>query len=225
MPIQIGGRWPGTFSPQLDDALQIAHRPRDSDAHRLLYNASARVLKPDPLGRPDVGHRPAGHVRAPLLRRTVALAGAGRWPDLTSSRGRQTFRLHRRRAVPAGTSVSIAEPNRRIVLPSTFWSVNPTCAAVSWCRRRRRPRRGGHRWRRVIPGPGSIDGHWPVYDLLCHRRGPQSRGHPPFLKPGGIAVNVVTDEATAYHGIGVAIVCRLGGRHNRPPNSVTHLIV
>ena len=112
MAIQIDQARARDLSPQLDDALQIVCNEFEGlDAHRGHHNAFARVLKPDPLGRVLMLVTDQRDLFVPLLRRTVAehVPPGGQIFDFGAGDG-QTF-AYVADAVPAGTTVSIAEPN------------------------------------------------------------------------------------------------------------------
>jgi hypothetical protein len=112
MPIQIDQARARDLAPQLDDALQIVSNEFDGlDAHRGYHNAFARALKPDPLGRVLMLGTDQRDLFVPLLRRTVAeqVPAGGQIFDIGAGDG-QTFG-YIADAVPAGTTVSIAEPN------------------------------------------------------------------------------------------------------------------
>jgi len=112
MAIQIDRAVGRDLAPQLDDALQIVSNEFDGlDAYRGYHNAFARVRKPDPLGRVLMLGTDQRDLFVPLLRRTVAeqVPADGRIFDIGAGDG-QTFG-YIADAVPAGTTVSIAEPN------------------------------------------------------------------------------------------------------------------
>ena len=112
MAIQIDRAVGRDLAPQLDDALQIVSNEFDGlDAYRGYHNAFARVRKPDPLGRVLMLGTDQRNLFVPLLRRTVAeqVPADGRIFDIGAGDG-QTFG-YIADAVPAGATVSIAEPN------------------------------------------------------------------------------------------------------------------
>ncbi len=204
MPIQIDQAMARDLSPQLDDALQIVCNEFEGlDAHRGYHNAFARVLKPDPLGRVLMLGTDQRDMFVPMLRRTVAqqVPAGGRIFDIGAGDG-QTFG-YIADAVPAGTSVSIAEPN-------------PAYRAAYQSFLERQPHLrsgiavpagvddlGGEATGGAgdLPAPGSIDVALGLHMIYFATDVARSLGAIlRFLKPGGTYVNVVTDEATAYHG-------------------------
>jgi SAM-dependent methyltransferase len=204
MPIQVDQTMARDLSPQLDDALTLVCNEFEGlDAYRGYHNAFSRVLKPDPLRRVLMLGTDQRDLFVPLLRRTVAeqVPAGGRIFDIGAGDG-QTF-AYIADAVPAGTTVSIAEPNPAylsayqaflerhpqlrsdIAVPAGLDDIdgNATNSAGP------------------LPEPGSIDvalGLHMIYFATDIAR--SLRAIMRFLKPGGTYVNVVTDEATAFSG-------------------------
>ncbi len=215
MPIQIDRAMGRDLAPQLDDALQIVCNEFEGlDTYRGYHNAFARVLKPDPLGRVLMLGTDQRDLFVPLLRRTVAeqVPADGRIFDIGAGDG-QTFG-YIADAVPAGTTVSIAEPN-------------PVYLAAYQGFLERQPHlRGGIAALAGLddldeeatgtpgdlPEPGSIDvalGLHMIYFATDVARSLRSILR--FLKPGGVYVNVVTDEETAYSGAVLRSFVESGG--------------
>ncbi len=210
MPIQIDRAMARDLAPQLDDALQIVCNEFDGlDTYRGYHNAFARALKPDPLGRVLMLGTDQRDLFVPLLRRTVAeqVPAGGQIFDIGAGDG-QTFG-YIADAVPAGTTVSIAEPNPAYL------------AAYQGFLERQPHLRGGAAALAGLddlddldefdeqatgtlgdlPEPDSIDvalGLHMIYFATDVARSLRSILR--FLKPGGVYFNVVTDETTAYSG-------------------------
>lgn len=204
MPIEIDRAMSRDLAPQLDDALQLVCNEFEGlDSYRGYHNAFARVLKRDPLGRVLMLGTDQRDLFIPLLRRTVAtqVPADGRIFDIGAGDG-QTF-AYVADAVPAGTTISIAEPN-----PSYL-------AAYQGFLERQTHLRGGIATPAgideldeeavgndsALPEPGSIDvalGLHMIYFATDVARSLQAILR--FLKPGGLYFNVVTDEETAYSG-------------------------
>lgn len=218
MPIQIDQAMARNLAPQLDDALQIVCNEFEGlDAHRGYHNAFARVLKPDPLGRVLMLGTDQRDLFVPLLRRTVAeqVPAGGRIFDIGAGDG-QTFG-YIADAVPAGTTVSIAEPNPAYL-----------AAYQAFLERQPHLRSGTAAPAGLddldefdeqatgsvgdLPGPGSIDvalGLHMIYFATDVAR--SLRAILRFLKPGGVCFNVVTDETTAYSGAVLRSFVESGG--------------
>jgi len=215
MPIQIDQARARDLAPQLDDALQIVGNEFDGlDAHRGYHNAFARALKPDPLGRVLMLGTDQRDLFVPLLRRTVAeqVPAGGQIFDIGAGDG-QTFG-YIADAVPAGTTVSIAEPNPAYL------------AAYQGFLERQPNLRGGIAALAGLddldgaatgtlgdlPEPSSVDvalGLHMIYFATDVAR--SLRAILRFLKPGGVYVNVVTDETTAFNGAVLRSFVESGG--------------
>ena len=215
MPIQIDEARARDLAPQLDDALKIVCNEFDGlDAHRGYHNAFARALKPDPLGRVLMLGTDQRDLFVPLLRRTVAeqVPAGGQIFDIGAGDG-QTFG-YIADAVPAGTMVSIAEPNPAYL------------AAYQGFLERQPHLRGGAAVLAGLdaldeeatggvcdfPEPGSVDvalGLHMIYFATDVAR--SLRAILRFLKPGGVYVNVVTDETTAFNGAVLRSFVESGG--------------
>ena len=215
MPIQIDQARARDLAPQLDDALKIVCNEFDGlDAHRGYHNAFARALKPDPLGRVLMLGTDQRDLFVPLLRRTVAeqVPAGGQIFDIGAGDG-QTFG-YIADAVPAGTMVSIAEPNPAYL------------AAYQGFLERQPHLRGGAAVLEGLdaldeetnggvgdfPEPSSVDvalGLHMIYFATDVAR--SLRAILRFLKPGGVYVNVVTDETTAFNGAVLRSFVESGG--------------
>ena len=215
MPIQIDQARARDLAPQLDDALQIVCNEFEGlDAHRGYHNAFARVLKPDPLGRVLMLGTDQRDLFVPLLRRTMAthVPADGRIFDIGAGDG-QTF-AYSADAVPAGTTVSIAEPNPAYL-----------AAYQGFLERQPHLRRGTAALTGLdaldeeatgsvgdFPEPGSIDVALGLHMIYFATDVAGSlRAILRFLKPGGVYFNVVTDEKTAYHGAVLRSFVESGG--------------
>lgn len=215
MPIQIDQARARDLAPQLDDALKIVCNEFDGlDAHRGYHNAFARALKPDPLGRVLMLGTDQRDLFVPLLRRTVAeqVPAGGQIFDIGAGDG-QTFG-YIADAVPAGTMVSIAEPNPAYLAAyQGFLERQPHLrggtAALADLDALDEEATGGVG---DFPGPGSVDvalGLHMIYFATDVAR--SLRAILRFLKPGGVYVNVVTDETTAYNGAVLRSFVESGG--------------
>jgi SAM-dependent methyltransferase len=192
------------LSPQLDDAVQIVCNEFEGlDAHRCYHNAFARVLKPDPLGRVLMLGTDQRDLFVPLLRRSLTehVPAGGRIFDIGAGDG-QTF-ANVADAVPAGTTVSIAEPNPTYLAAyQAFLERQPHLrvgVAVPIGLEALDGEATGSAG--VLPEEGSIDlalGLHMIYYATDVARSLVAILR--FLKPGGAYFNVVTDEATAYSG-------------------------
>ena len=204
MPIQIDQAGARDLVSLLDDALQIVCNEFEGlDAHRGYHNAFARVLKPDPLGRVLMLGTDQRDLFVPRLRRTVAeqVPADGQIFDIGAGDG-QTF-AYIADAVPAGTTVSIAEPNPTYLAAyQSFLERQPHLrsgsAALAGLDELDGEASGG---RGDFPEPGSVDVALGLHMIYFATDVARSLGDIlRFLKPGGVYVNVVTDEATAYSG-------------------------
>ena len=215
MPIQIDEARARDLAPQLDDALQIVSNEFDGlDAHRGYHNAFARALKPDPLGRVLMLGTDQRDLFVPLLRRTVAehVPAGGQIFDIGAGDG-QTFG-YIADAVPAGTTVSIAEPNPAYLAAyQGFLERQPNlrggAAALAGLDTLDEEATGSVD---DLPRPGSVDvalGLHMIYFATDVAR--SLRAILRFLKPGGVYVNVVTDETTAYNGAVLRSFVESGG--------------
>lgn len=204
MPIQIDQAKARDLSPQLNDALQIVCNEFEGlDAHRGYHNAFARVLKADPLGRVLMMGTDQRDLFVPLLRRTLVenVAAGGSIFDIGAGDG-QTF-SYVADAVPAGTTVSVAEPNLAYLAAyRAFLERQPHLSsgiAVPAGLDELETRGTGNVG--DFPEPGSVDlalGLHMIYFATDVERSLATILR--FLKPGGVYFNVVTDEATAYSG-------------------------
>ena len=215
MPIQIDEARARDLAPQLDDALQIVSNEFDGlDAHRGYHNAFARALKPDPLGRVLMLGTDQRDLFVPLLRRTVAeqVPAGGQIFDIGAGDG-QTFG-YIADAVPAGTMVSIAEPNPAYLAAyQGFLERQPHlrggAAVLAGLDALDEEATGGVG---AFPEPGSVDvalGLHMIYFATDVAR--SLRAILRFLKPGGVYVNVVTDETTAFNGAVLRSFVESGG--------------
>ncbi|MDA0249700.1 MAG: class I SAM-dependent methyltransferase [Actinobacteria bacterium] len=215
MPIQIDRARARDLAPQLDDALQIVSNEFDGlDAHRGYHNAFARALKPDPLGRVLMLGTDQRDLFVPLLRRTVAeqVPAGGQIFDIGAGDG-QTFG-YIADAVPAGTMVSIAEPNPAYLAAyQGFLERQPHlrggAAVLAGLDALDEEATGGVG---DFPEPGSVDvalGLHMIYFATDVAR--SLRAILRFLKPGGVYVNVVTDETTAFNGAVLRSFVESGG--------------
>lgn len=205
MPKQIDATAARELSPRLDEALEIVCNEFDGlDSHRQYVNAFSRVLKPDPLGRVVMLGTDQRDLFIPLLRRTVEndVPAGGHIFDFGAGDG-QTF-AHVADAVPAGTTVSIEEPNPvYLAAYRKFLERQPHIrpgAAVSAALDELSESGGVE-----LGDPGGVDpgvdlalGMHMIYfatDVLS-ALAVMLR----LVKPGGVFFSVVTDEATAYGG-------------------------
>ena len=215
MPIQIDRAMARDLAPQLDDALQIVCNEFEGlDTYRGYHNAFARALKPDPLGRVLMLGTDQRDLFVPLLRRTVAeqVPAGGQIFDIGAGDG-QTFG-YIADAVPAGTTVSIAEPNPAYLAAyQGFLERQPHlrggAAVLAGLDALDEEATGGVG---DFPEPSSVDvalGLHMIYFATDVAR--SLRAILRFLKPGGVYVNVVTDETTAFNGAVLRSFVESGG--------------
>lgn len=215
MPIVIDRTRARELSPQLDDALIIVCNEFEGlDPHRQYHNAFARVLKPDPLGRVLMMGTDQRDLFVPLLRRAVErfVPAAGHIFDIGAGDG-QTFACVAD-AVPAGTAVSIEEPNPTYLAAyQSFLERQPNLSqgiAVGSGLDHLDPEADPSGV--ALPEQGSVDlalGLHMIYfaaDVLDSLRSILG-----FLKPGGAFFSVVTDEASAYGGAVLRSFIESGG--------------
>ncbi|MGB2810873.1 MAG: class I SAM-dependent methyltransferase, partial [Mycobacterium sp.] len=184
------------------------------DTYRGYHNAFARALKPDPLGRVLMLGTDQRDLFVPLLRRTVAeqVPAGGQIFDIGAGDG-QTFG-YIADAVPAGTMVSIAEPNPAYLAAyQGFLERQPHlrggAAVLAGLDALDEEATGGVG---DFPEPGSVDvalGLHMIYFATDVAR--SLRAILRFLKPGGVYVNVVTDETTAFNGAVLRSFVESGG--------------
>lgn len=204
MPIQVDRTTARDLSPELDDALEIVCNEFEGlDTHRGYYNAFARVLKPDPLGRVLMLGTDQRDLFVPLLRVTVEkyVPAGGRIFDIGAGDG-QTF-AYIADAVPAGTTVSIEEPNPAYLAAyQAFLERQPHLrSGIAVSTGLDEIEEEAARNAADFPESGSMDmalGMHMIYFATDVAR--SLRAILRFLKPGGVYFNVVTDEATAYSG-------------------------
>jgi SAM-dependent methyltransferase len=112
MPIPIDGARARDLAPRLDEALELVRNEFEGlDPGRQYRNAFARLLKPDPLGRVLMMGTDQRDILVPALRQAIetCVPSDGHIFDFGAGDG-QTFALVAS-SVPAGTRVSIEEPN------------------------------------------------------------------------------------------------------------------
>ncbi|MGD9618705.1 MAG: class I SAM-dependent methyltransferase [Mycolicibacterium sp.] len=211
MPLQIDPAAARELSPRLDEALEIVCNEFDGlDPHRQYVNAFSRVLKPDPLGRVVMLGTDQRDLFIPLLRQAVVdhVPTGGHIFDFGAGDG-QTF-AHVADAVPAGTTVSLEEPNPvYLAAYQAFLERQPHIrpgAAVSAALDEL------GRDAAELGEPGSVDlalGMHMMYfatDALGTLEVMLQ-----LVKPGGVFFNVVTDEAAAYVGSVLRVFIEDGG--------------
>jgi len=213
MPIQIDTAAARELSPQLDDALEIVGNEFESlDPYRQYHNSFARVLKPDPLRRVLMLGTDQRDLFVPLLRRAVGtyVPPAGQIFDFGAGDG-QTF-AHVADAVPAGTTVSIEEPN-------------PAYLAAYQAFLERQPHLrpgpalgvgiddlGNAAAAGELPEQASIDLALGLHMIYFAADVPATlRIILGLVKPGGALFSVVTDEETAYCGVVLRTFTESGG--------------
>jgi SAM-dependent methyltransferase len=199
----------------LDAALEIVcNEFAGLDPHQQYRNAFARVLKPDPLGRVLMMGTDQRDLFIPLLRRAVEqhVSAEGQIFDFGAGDG-QTF-AHVADAVPAGTTVSILEPNPVYLAGYQDFldrQAHLRCGvAVSSGLDELSDE--AKRSALELPAPGSVDlalGLHMIYfavDVVDSLRTMVQ-----FVRSGGAYFNVVTDEATAYGGSVLRTFIESGG--------------
>lgn len=215
MPIVVDDVLAREMAPQLDDALEIICNEFDGlDPHRQYHNAFARVLKPDPLGRVLMLGTDQRDLFIPLLRRAVEryVPVEGHIFDFGAGDG-QTF-AHIADTVPAGTTVSIEEPNPTYLAAyQAFLERQPhircgIAVAAGLNELTTGFRSGGL----ALPAPGSVDlalGLHMIY-FAADVRG-TLHAMLEFVGRGGALFTVVTDEAKAYGGAVLRTFIASGG--------------
>jgi SAM-dependent methyltransferase len=215
MPIAIDHTSARDLAPQLDDALEIVcNEFAGLDSHQQYHNAFARVLKPDPLGRVLMMGTDQRDLFVPLLRQAVQayVPQNGQIFDFGAGDG-QTF-AYVADAVPAGTTVSIEEPNPAYL-----------AAYQAFLDRQPHLRRGiavgsgiddledaADRSAIDLPAPESVDLALGLHMIYFTSDVPDGlRKILRFVKPGGALFNVVTDESTAYCGSVLRLFTESGG--------------
>ncbi|MDX1380205.1 MAG: methyltransferase domain-containing protein [Xanthomonadales bacterium] len=217
MPICIERERPRQFSAQIDEALEIVHNEFSGlDPYRQYRNAFARLLKTDPLGRVYMMGTDQRDLFVPELRRVIGdsvPAGGGHIFDFGAGDG-QTFALVAA-AVPTGTVVSIEEPNPHYV--EDYWAFLATQAhlraGVSLTAGFDGLDKSAAEQGVVLPADGSIDLVLAMHMLYFVSDVPASLARMVrFLKPGGSAFVVVTDETIGYTGLAMKHYRERGGR-------------
>jgi SAM-dependent methyltransferase len=204
MPIAIDSAAVTELSPQLDDALAIVCNEFEGlDPHRQYHNAFARVLKPDPLGRVLMMGTDQRDLFVPLLRRAIEkfVPPEGQIFDFGAGDG-QTF-SYVASAVPAGTTVSIEEPNPAYLAAYRgFLERQPNlrvgvALGLGIDEFLEQTRRGAP----DSPRQESVDLALGVHMVYFANDVPDAVSSIlGFVKPGGALFSVATDEATAYCG-------------------------
>ncbi len=215
MPIAIDRAAAAELSPQLDDALAVICNEFESlDPHRQYHNAFSRVVKSDPLGRVLMMGTDQRDLFVPLLRRAVEtfVPRDGQIFDFGAGDG-QTFSCVAA-AVPAGSTISIEEPNPAYV------------AAYQAVLQRQPHLRPGivldadidelvakaARGAIELPAPGTIDLALGLHMMYFAADVPNTlRTVLRLVKPGGAFFGVATDEATAYGGAVLRTFMESGG--------------
>lgn len=201
MPIAIGRDSARDLSPQLDDALEIVCNEFEGlDPHRQYHNSFARVLKPDPLGRVLMMGTDQRDLFVPLLRRAVGnyVSPGGHIFDFGAGDG-QTF-AYVAEDVPAGTTVSIEEPNPTYLTAyRAFLERQPHLragVALDAGIDDLRTALGA-----ALPPRARIDLALGLHMIYFAADVPDTlRTILALVRPGGAFFSVVTDEATAYCG-------------------------
>lgn len=204
MPIEIDRAAAAALSPQLADALEIACNEFEGlDPHRQYHNAFSRVVKPDPLGRVLMMGTDQRDLFVPLLRRVVGtyVPADGQIFDFGAGDGQTFARVAD--AVPAGTTVSIEEPNPAYLAAyQAFLERQPhlRCGIAVGSGLDDLEAEAG-RSGVDLPKPASIDLALGLHMIYFAADVADSlRAMLRFVKPGGALFSVVTDEATAYGG-------------------------
>ncbi|MCB0923847.1 MAG: hypothetical protein KDB50_04775 [Mycobacterium sp.] len=215
MPIVVDDALAREMAPQLDDALEIICNEFEGlDPHRQYHNAFARVLKPDPLGRVLMLGTDQRDLFIPLLRRAVEhyVPAEGHIFDFGAGDG-QTF-AHVADTVPAGTTVSIEEPNPTYLAAyQTFLERQPHLrCGIAVAAGLNELTTESQRSTLTLPAPGSVDLalglHMIYFAADVHGT---LRAMFEFVRRGGALFNVVTDEANAYGGAVLRTFIASGG--------------
>lgn len=190
----------------MDEALEIVCNEFGGlDPHRQYRNAFARLLKPDPLGRVHMLGTDQRDLFVPELRRVIEASVPGRGGhifDFGAGDG-QTFALVAA-SVPAGTLVSIEEPNPHYVSDyAAFLETQPHLrAGLSLVAGFDGIDEVAAEQGLVLPADGSIDLGMALHMLYFVRSVPGSLARMVrFLKPGGALFVVLTDESIGYTGV------------------------
>lgn len=215
MPIPFDLALSPELGPQLDDALELVCNEFESlDPHRQYHNAFARVLKPDPLGRVLMMGTDQRDLFVPLLRQAIAtyVPPAGQIFDFGAGDG-QTF-AYVADSVPAGTTVSIEEPNPGYLAAYQAFLVRQTHLRAGVAIGAGLDELAGAATRSAVelPEQGSIDLALGMHMIYFVADVEASLGTMvEFVKPGGAFFTVVTDETTAYGGSVLRTFIEAGG--------------
>lgn len=202
MPIAIDRTSARELSPQLDDALEIVCNEFENlDPHRQYHNAFARVLKPDPLRRVLMMGTDQRDLFVPLLRRAVGdhVPPAGHILDVGAGDG-QTFG-YVADAVPAGTTVSVEEPNPTYLAAYQGFLERQPHLRSGFASGAGIDDLGTSSAAGELPGQASVDLALGLHMIYFAADVPATlRTILGLVKPGGAFFNVVTDDDNAYCG-------------------------
>ncbi|MCW1957888.1 MAG: class I SAM-dependent methyltransferase [Mycobacterium sp.] len=202
MPIAIDRTAARDLTPQLDDALEIVCNEFENlDPHRQYHNAFARVLKPDPLRRVLMMGTDQRDLFVPLLRRAVGnyVPPAGHIFDVGAGDG-QTFG-YVADAVPAGTTVSVEEPNPTYLAAYQAFLERQSHLRCGVAIGAGIDDLGTSAAAGELPGPASVDLAMGLHMIYFAADVPDTlRTILRLVKPGGAFFSVVTDEESAYCG-------------------------
>lgn len=202
MAITIDRETARTLQPRFDEAMELIRNEfHGLDADQQYRNAFARLLKPDPLGRVLMMGTDQRDLFVPLLRDTIAASvqAHGHALDIGCGDG-QTFALVAD-ALPAGVTVSFADPNTHYVedyraMLRRFAHLREGLAlAAGFEEMDAAAQRRGER----PPNDGGVDLALAVHMLYFLPNLPAALTRMArLLKPGGALFVVVADDADGY---------------------------
>lgn len=203
-PKQIDPTLALELSPRLDEALEIIGNEFSGlDAHQQYRNAFSRVLKIDPLARVAMMGTDQRDLFVPLLRRAVEehVPQGGHVFDFGAGDGQTFARVAD--VVPAGTTVSLEEPNPPYVADYlAFLGRQPHLRpGIALAMGLDELVEGAKRGSIELPEPESVDLALGMHMLYFTDDLPATlETIISLVKPGGAFFSVVTDESTAYTG-------------------------
>jgi len=211
MAIAIDREAARDLAPRFEEALGLVHNEfRGLNREEQYRNAFARLLKADPLGRVLMLGTDQRDLFVPVLRQVIqaTLRADGHLLDLGAGDG-QTFALVAD-AVPAGTKVSIEDPN-----PAYLAAYRELLAGMPWLEQEMVVAAGFDEMaaeRGAGPSDGSIDLALAIHMIYFLRDLRVGLGRMVrFLRPGGALFVVFADEASGFTGSALRAFVEAGG--------------